>query len=412
MTISPNGAVAADEPIEVSVWEPSQPGVAAGTWSLVGGASYTRLEVEPRHADVGVWSMTLPRTSTLGAPGFSQADAITAPRIVTTLFRGDLRSWVIDPRTVTAADDGHLSVTVGGFDALAVLGWVVAWPAPAAAITAQPAQAVYTGTAAQVIAALVTAEARRTGLALDVDPPPAPAASDPQVPSRPRFDNALTEVLRVAKRGGIGVRVGLAPTVGATRARLRLSFYTPRDRTVRVRLAAAEGSLSSWELTESAPTATRAVVGGLGEGSGQYLRVVTTPDSVAQAVEWGGHREVFVEGPDTFDDTVLDEAGRDALAEGAATASLTMEAQEPAGTKAFQAFLPGDRVTAVPLPGVEIADVVTAVRVVHETRGVPAVTPIFGDPDPDDPDARAARLIRALRRDVAAMKTTRKRGAT
>jgi hypothetical protein len=133
---------------------------------------------------------------------------------------------------------------------------------------------------------------------------------------------------------------------------------------------------------------------------------------VADADLWGGHREVFVDGPETADTVALDDAGEDALLEGGASTSVTMEAQEPKGTKAFRAFQPGDRVTAFPYPTVEIPDVVEAIRVVHDTQGEPVVTPVFGNPDDDDADALTAQLIRALRREVANFKINKNRGAT
>ena len=201
-------------------------------------------------------------------------------------------------------------------------------------------------------------------------------------------------------------------TTSSTRAKLQLRFYVPADRTIRVRLSAADGSLATWELTENAPTATRAIVGGSGTGAGQYLRVVTTATSNTAAATWGGHREVWVDGPETFDNVTLDDAGEDALVEGAGTTTLTMEAQEPAGTKAFVAFRQGDVVTAIPYPDNSIPGTVAAIRVLHETYGDPVVTPVFGDPDSDDPDALTAKLIRSLRREVANLKTNRKRGAT
>jgi Siphovirus ReqiPepy6 Gp37-like protein len=382
--------------VEVSVWAPT-----GSEWGVVGGITYDRIEFEPRHLDVGVWSMSL--------PAGSQADALRPGRLVTTRFRDELMTWTISPRTRSVNEDGALEVTIGGFDALSMLGWTTAWPAPAAALTAQPAQGVYTGAAETVIRSLVVENlATRHGLRFVA---PSSQSRGTTRTARPAFDNLLELVLRVAQRGGLGVRFGLATTGSSTRAELQLGFYVPQDRTVRVRLDAADGSLSTWELTETAPSATRAIVAGAGSGTSRYMRTVTTPDSNAAANTWGGHREAFIDGPDTFDNPPLDDVGEEALVQGAATTTLTMEAREPAGTKAFSAFTFGDTVTAVPIAGVSIPDVISAIRVTHE-EGTPMVTPMFGDPDVGDPDAQTAALIRALRRDVQAMKINRKRGAT
>ncbi len=388
-----------DERVEVSVW--SYLDEERG-WATSGSVTYERVEFEQRHQDAGAWSMTLPEGL--------QSKTIKPGRLITTKLRDELLTWTVAPLATARNDDGDLTVTVGGFDALSMLGWSTAWPDPGKVLTEQPTQGNVRGTADQVIHELVTRNFRdRDGHALVADEPDLVGAT---VRSRPRFDNLLTEVLRVAVRGGIGVRLGLRPDgPRATRARLALSFYVPQDRALRVQLAATDGSLATWELTEEPPTATRAIVGGSGEGAGQVLRVVTTPDSEAQAARWGGHREVFVDGPETFDVEPLVDAGEDALAEGAAKTTLSMEAQEPAGTKAFRAFRVGDIVTGIPYPGVRIPDVVQAIKVSHEGDSLD-VTPIFGDPDEGDPDTYTAALIRALRRDFAASKINRKRGAS
>lgn len=385
-----------DEEVEVSAWTH----IGDGNWITVGGATYERLEMEIRHQDVGTWSMTL--------PDGHQSDAITPGRLVTTRFRDDLRTWVLDPRTATLSEEGETTVTLAGVDALSYLGHEIAWPNPTLPLADQLAEGNYTGPAETVIRTLVTQNlSGRYGLDFDA---PASQGRGTTVTSKPRYVNLLEEVLTLAKAGGIGVRFGLATTSSDTRARLQLSFHVPRDRTTRVHLSADEGSLESWELIETAPTATRAIVGGFGEGAGQYLREVATPEGDAAAAEWGGHRVVFVDGPDTFDNTVLDQTGREAITAGLPTTSLTMAAQEPAGTRAFVAFTLGDQVTALPAPDLEIPDVVSAIRIIHEADSGVEVTPIFGSPDEGDPDAVTAEIIRNLRRELQALKINRKRG--
>ncbi len=388
--------------IEVSVWEPLGSG-----WAMVGGATYTRLDFAPRHHDVGVWSMTL--------PDGEQAAKITPGRLVSTLFRDELLTWTVSPITVESSVDGARQVTVGGFDALAMLDWSLAWPVPAAAIGSQSASGRYptaagtTAPAETVIRDMVADNFRdRDGYAVTVGNSLGRGA---QTVARPAFDNLLDLVLRKAKRGGIGVRLGLETSTSATRADLVLRFYVPRDLTTRVHLSGADGSLTSWALERTAPTATRAIVAGAKGPDATavpYLRVVTTPQSEADAAAWGGRREVYVEGPETFDNPPLDDAGEDALAEGAATTTLTMAAAEPAGTWAFRDFRVGDQVTAIPVEGVEIVDVLTSIEVVHD-GGAPLVTPTFGDPDADVPERQAGQITYALRREVQQMKT-RKRG--
>lgn len=383
------------ESIDVSVWS-----YVGASWAQVGDVTYERVELEPRYQDAGAWSLTVPYGT--------QAEALAPGRLVTSTFRGQTFTWTIQPLVINQGDDGLLTTTLGGFEAISMLGRVLAWPNPAAVIGSQPAQGTYTGPAETVIRDLIAQNYRdRYGADITV---PTSLGRGATVTSNPRFTNLLEEVQRLAVLGGVGVRLNLVPTAASTRAELTVQFYVPADKTNRVELAAADGSLSSWELTYAEPTATKAVVGGSGEGAGQYLRVVTTAASIAQAATWGGHREVYVDGPETFDNAALDLAGQDAIKAGAATTALTMEAQEPAGTKAFLAFQVGDRVTAAPHPDATIPDNISAIRVVHES-GDPEVTPMFGDPDVGESEAMTAQLIRVLKRDLNTLKINRKRGA-
>lgn len=390
------------EMVEVSVWEAD-----GDEYQMVGGIAYDRLDFGPRHLDVGPWSMTV----TEGP----QSAKLTPARLVTTLYRGTLLTWVVNPVTDQSAEDTTGATrTVAGFDALSMLGWETAWPNPTLRIgnqdpqgrvpLAEPEGPGGKAPAETVIRTLIADNFRdRAGFPL-VCPPSQGRGSD--VVARPEFDNLQELVLRKAKAGGIGVRLGLVNTTSSTRAALTLSFYVPRDRTTRVHLTAADGSLESWSLTRNAPTCTQAIVVGAknADETAAYVKVVTTPESIADAANWGGHRSLLVEGPETFDDEPLIDAGEDALREGAAVTALDMAASEPVGTLAFRDFAVGDRVIAVPVAGVEIADVLTSITVTHDDGPI-TVTPTFGDPDADLPGVQEAQIVRGLRREVQRMKT-------
>lgn len=384
-----------EDEIVVSVWERG----SGAEWIVVGEMTYEALMFAPRHLDMGVWSLTMPFGD--------QAAKLKPNRLVTTEFRGELLTWRIERLTTTSDEAGSRQVVASGFDAVSFLAQPTCWPSPAALITDQAEQGNYPTAAGETVirSLIVDNFVTRQGRALAIAAPD--AARGLPVSAQPRFDNLFELVQRKAREAKIGIRLGLVPTTSSTRAQLTLDFYVPQDRTLRVQLASEDGSLGSWSLVEAEPTATRALVGGAGVGAGQYFRDVRTTESQQDENVWGGSWEEYVEGPETFDDPPLDEAGREALTEKGSTRALTMAAREPEGTLAFRDFHVGDLALAIPVPTVEIPDVIQSIEVTHEDGPV-EVIPIFGDPDEEDADRLTAQTIRRLRREIAASKTRRR----
>ncbi len=373
----------------------------SGVWSQVGTLSYTSVTFRPTAVEPGDWQVTV--------PAGSQAAKVKPGRLATTSFRGTLYTWTLAPLDTGQDADAAVRLTAQGFEALDLLRAVTAWPDPTLPLVSgnppvgqQPARgALIEGPAETVIRTLVQANAvTRLGLAISC---PVSQGRGSTVKHRPKGDNLLEVVLRLAKSGGLGVDLELVPTTSPTRAALTLVFTVPRDKTVRVRLSSADGTLESWGRSRTPPVVTRAIV----VGAAQYVRDVTDTQSIADADLWnlGGqrlHREQWVDGPEDFDNDGLDDAGAEVLDSSRGGDALTMAAREPAGTKAFVAFRPGDLVTAVPAPGVQIVDTVSAVEVVHDVESGEAVevTPTFGDPDADDPETFTTKQQRRLARVV------------
>ena len=379
----------------VAVWRP-----LGSQWAKVGDvATYSELRFAPTHLDIGSWSMTLPYDDA--------ALAIVKGRLLTFDWRGKrpltgeilVRSEATDPET------GQLLLNVSGVGAASRLGWGQAWPDPTKGLNdpAQPVSGLYSGPAETVVLDIIRQNLRdRDGMAITV---PASAGRGGDVKARTRYDNLLELVTKKARRGGIGIRVGLVDTSG-TRAQLKVSVYVPVDRSRRVELSQKIGTVREWNHTETAPTATRALVGGAGTGTTRVWRQVTTDASNADAAAWGGHRTVFVDYPDSFDNTELDQAGEEALDAGASTTSLALTATEAEGLLAFQDYDVGDKATGELVTGVSVVDVITSIEVAVTATGVD-VTPMFGDPDAHQPELAQAQLIRGLRREVKQLQTRR-----
>lgn len=374
----------------VSVWADQ-----GAEWAKVSEvATYSELSFAPRHLDAGTWSLTMPYNS--------QALAFTRDRLVTFDWRGVRPLTGIVTTFAPSSKDGATMLEVGGVSATAMLSWALAWPDPTVGLSNQPyhdpnAPAPIVDDAETVVRTLILDNmVTRRGMTLAV---PSNQHRGITLRARPAFDNLLDLVTKKARRGGLGVSLDLVDTSG-TRADLTATIYEPQDLSMRVRFSETlGGSIREWTQTEQAPTATRTIVGGAGSAGSRIFRAVTTSDSDDAAVAWGGHREVFLDGPQSYDNTELDEAGTESLDQQASTVSLSVAAAEAAGLLAFTDYNVGDLATATLTTGLDVIDVISSIEVKITAAG-PTVTPTFGDPDADDPALSTAQLLRALRREV------------
>lgn len=374
----------------LSVWSH----VSGTEWALAGQvAEFEELTFTPTLNAVGDWSITMPYTE--------QALLFTKGCLVTIDWRSARSTWrvtSINPKS--DPDSGEPVLTVAGQGALGVLGWRLTWPDGSLAIDAQPVigdtdPAPYKGAAETVIKTLVKANLRGLGL---VVPPSTGVGSSVQ--ARPVFDNMLELTTNQAKLGGIGIDVGLVNADGSpTRADLTLVTWAPVDKSRSVLLTQEAGTLDEWEQVDGEPTATIALVGGSGPGGANrfFQWPVTTDESVAAAAEWGGAREVFVDGPASFDPTELTQAGEQALKDGAETRTLSFTSAETEAQRAFVDYFVGDKATGEVLPGDRVVDVITSVAVTFGSGGI-TVAPGFGDPSATDAQLDLAQQIGDLKR--------------
>jgi len=367
-------------------------------WDHLTGATYaklpplgtwTDLSFEPRHLQPGPWSLTVPYDE--------QALRILPDRLVSFDWRSTRFTGVITELKPVKDERGIPTLQVAGAAAVGMLGWATAWRDPAAGPDDQPAQAaLLSGPAETVIRDVVRANmVTRRGDRLTV---PASAGTGATIRCRPDLENLFDLVAAKAKRGGIGVDVQLVNTSG-TRAVLTLETYVPEDRSGRVRLSERVGTVRGWENVNTAPAATRVFVPG-----SAGVQVVTTPESVATAATWGGHREQWLAPVNSFDPPDLEQAGNEALDGGAATTSLTVTAAEAEGMRAFTHYRAGDIAAAELTTGLAVTDVISGIEVRCDTSG-PVVTPKFGDPDADDPFSETPNVVAALQRDVRQLQT-------
>lgn len=163
---------------------------------------------------------------------------------------------------------------------------------------------------------------------------------------RSRYENLL-EVAQDAALAG-NVRFSTAIRDGV----IRFIVDEPTDRHRDIRLKEQNNALTAYELTEAAPTATRALVAGQGEGSNRLVKLVEEPEPNP----WGVDILTFIDRRDTDDEDELVEAGESTLADNVAGASVNLTAADLPGLQYGRDFIVGDKITAQLEGGVPVVD--------------------------------------------------------
>lgn len=261
---------------------------------------------------------------------------------------------------------------------------ILAWPVPTAALSAQSVEyRTITGPAETVVKAVALENAVRLGYPLTVATNQSRGTSGTY---KFRFHPLFDRLFPAVDQAGLGV------TVRQNGAGLVLDCYVPRTYTHK--LSPGAGTVVGGTYSLTAPTATRVVVGGQGEG---VLRTIKGPFiDAAREAAWGNIVEVFRDARDSDSESVYQERATESLLEGAPMSALSLVLSE---TKHFKyggdGLRIGDRVTAE-VNGLTITDTLREVQLKFDADGDTA-TPIIGERT-DDPTVALAKQIRALRR--------------
>ena len=149
--------------VPVKVWKKLGTG-----WAWVTNLdTYTEFDFEWRTTGPGVWTIKLPVDS--------QSAKLTAARVVTFDYAGERFSGVPENLGASADERGQPTITVTGVEAHTLLGDVLCWPVPGAALTAQTStHYAATGFAETVLRDLVLANmvTRRGDSTAGPSPPP------------------------------------------------------------------------------------------------------------------------------------------------------------------------------------------------------------------------------------------------
>lgn len=283
-----------------------------------------------RDMDVGTWSVSVSDDDL--------ARQVAAGWRLIIVDDGDL--IMSGPVLTFGADLAADAVVLSGVDDLSLIADRVTYPDPSASAESQTAAAYYrrTGPAETVVRDMIHLNAasgaivarRAAGLSVA-----ASQGRGSSVSTNLRYNNLLAEARALARLGGVSFTA--EQDLGT---QISVRFRVPQDLSRQVRFTRQNGGLTggSYELT--APTATDVLVAGQGEGTARTIK------EYSQASSWGRRIELFKDQRDTDDADELAQAGAEALAEGAAGASATVEASEVPGLKFGADFQLGDTVSA------------------------------------------------------------------
>lgn len=342
--------------------------------------------VTPRQNAPGVWQVTLPET--VGGVVHEVCWWLRQEG-AGVIVHDDARVLLSGPcesrkRTLSATvPEGEWTFT--GVSDLRVLAHEQAWPDPSQPVTAQTTRTndVRTGAAESLLHAYVAANlgpaSQRPRLLLGADLGRGATRTE-----APRYESLLELCQRIA-----GSEVCF--DVVQDGAGLRFITWEPADLTRQVQLDIELGGLSRCEVEQKAPSVTRAIVLGGGEGTARVVRVVTTPASLAAEAIYGA-RTVVIDQRQTSDLAELEQAGLDAIAEGMATTSTEAIPSDDAGLVGVR---PGDWVTVV--LG-DTPEMVQLGEIPHRVGDVLLVGATIGEPLSGDQAVTAAlakRLARA-----------------
>ena len=202
-----------------------------------------------------------------------------------------------------------------------------------------------------------------------------------------RFHPLADRLFPAVSDAGIGVTVrqtGESPIV--------IDCYTPTIVTQTLTEDAGVLTYSKWQST--APTATRTVIGGGGEGTARVFRQVL--DRPLET-EWDDIVEVFQDARDTSDPIVMDQRGNQALIDGRPVVGInpTLSETENFRLGGPDGFSLGSRVTFRTQIGLTVTDIIRTVSLDSTAERPFKATPSVGQQDDNDymPYARAIAAL-------------------
>lgn len=169
---------------------------------------------------------------------------------------------------------------------------------------------------------------------------------------------------------GVGSVYGMGFDIVQSGTNLVFKTYVPRNVSAAVRMDIDNGTLDEARYGVAAPTVTRPIVAGQGEGVARAFKQTTNADSLASEATWGRKIEFFKDRRDTDDPTVLDQELEELLAAGAkAITSTSVRPSETQTMEFAKDWFVGD-VVGVTIDSTPVAAVVSEAIIKINTNGI------------------------------------------
>lgn len=170
---------------------------------------------------------------------------------------------------------------------------------------------------------------------------------------------------------------------------LVFDVYEPVDRSGDIRLDVENNRLSSSEYTYQNPRATRAIVGGQGQGIEREILEVTTAESESSETAWGRRIEVFKDQRDAEGTGLLEQSGFELLAkDGRTLEGISVRPSDDGLMRYGYDWDLGDKVSVVANEAVAVATV-TEVAISVTELGIYVLATV-GEPDTASDQTRRA----------------------
>lgn len=344
------------------------------SWKRVGALGGAAIVPTPRHNGQGTAQIILPLDH-------RQAAAAVQPGMRVRIFQED--ACIVSGPIKAVSSTGTAAPTL----TLEVQDWwgkgseMLGWPVATSPLTGQTAEyRTLTGPAETVAKAIFRETATRLGYPLTIAPDQGRGGTITAV--QWRFHPIYDRLYPLLDQAGIGLTIRQAGTRTQPAAGLVLDCYATRSYP-RV-LSVQSGAITEMSWRRAAPTATRVVVGGQGEGTARVFRSVQ--DAAAEA-EWGDVLEDFLDATDVDNaaadrNAQLDARGRARLLETASSAGFDVTLAETRSVRyshAGDGLRVGDQVQVEILPGLVVTDTLRAATLSVTTDSGYRVTPQIGD---------------------------------
>jgi hypothetical protein len=290
---------------------------------------------------------------------------------------------------------GPLATSVIAFyvdDDFRILDNTLGWPLPTAAVTSQTVENYKaSGPAETVFKNLVTANCKtRLGMPVTVA---ASSGRGSSIDVSLRFDSIADKMFPVMDNAGVGCKVYQSGSG------LIVDCYTPK--TFPFVLSEDSGIVQNWAWTSSAPTATRTVVGGQGEGTARVFTLMVSTDGREAAV--GYPVEKFTDARDADTATLLTSRGQAALDEGVSKSGFSLTLAETDNFRyGGDGVHVGDMVT-VDIGAATRTDILREATLSFTSDKGLSITPTVGEIQ-DSPDRQVANFLKSLRKGIAQLR--------